>query len=264
MRRALELMFYFSCIGMLHFNNVLAASGEAVVTVQEKETVFVAESVILRITVQAPGDKGLRIISSKCVDNPMAFAVKIFDNSGKEIPSSEPNDQRSSRPLSFEDLSPNNSANFLHNTLVQLRKPGMYKLIAEVQITDNPKAVKHIEVDLRCLEFTPDSIFDHADMVTPGNLKAGLAGLPYIIANVVADTMPMLILTDNLEHPTFVNRLFAVDKSTKIIAIPKKTEAVLNEEIWISYNKGAELYFSRIDVYGQVLENRLLVESPRK
>jgi hypothetical protein len=240
---------------------VCAVDNAPIVNVTPAHDPFlVGEFLSFRIKVQAPTDRAILVISQASMANPEAVSLRIVDERGAEIQDAKASDlMYPFSPLRQEELKAGHSMVLTCDTLFSLPRPGVYMAKLSMRLFGDPPTA--IEIPIQCRKVEARDVLTSALIKFPGDLRVGIGPSCHTLASIKSNNAAVLLLMDTIESPGAVFRLLDLGPDGKFIAVPKKAENVLREEIWISYSLQSDLRFARITRYGEILENRSMVES---
>lgn len=229
------------------------------------DKLYVGETPRVTIKLTAPENQGVSVVKndSLIIRKRQALWMDLLQEDGKRVPGGPPCYEPHKSPDDFVFLPAGKSISIKSSVANYADKPGNYAV--QVKFTPTPdenfKVTK--ELPLTYQEIPNDVIADKV-------VRKGPVGINdpedrkevFELMNVKTEKGHELLYRlssyeDNKLIDVKLDRLLPLDADSKITAITKfPGRGDVSEQIWLTYNKGGDLYFARIEyVTGVVLEN---------
>lgn len=231
------------------------------------DILFPGEIPKVRITITAPANKALSVIKEERVYRRRVLHFEMFASDGSRMPGEPPSYHATKADDDFFVLEEGKTKTMVFS-VSQPTKPGKYTLRISFVADPEGKLQLEKELPLTCVEIPQQAIHSKSslDVAAPGNGEVGRE--PLELMNVKTEKGYELIYRRIRPYGVdWCARLLDLDEKSKVVAVFKGNldPNISRREIWLTFDKGSDLYFMRIeDVVGHVLEKTIIKPSDKK
>lgn len=228
------------------------------------DKLYVGEMPHVRITITAPHDQDIPVISEDRIYKRQVLDLDLYNVDGSSVPGGLPSVRGIESHDDFSTLEAGKSVKMEFSILKAPPSAGEYTVHVSFSPYPNGSIKFRKDLKLTCQDIPQQAIRSKASMVVPLSRNAGTDLETVELMNVNTGSKYELIYRRaHTRGVKFCERLLSLGEDSNIIAITRENEDpekdVTSREIWLTYNKAAELYFVRIEwVTGKVLEETIM------
>lgn len=230
--------------------------------------VYPGEEPKVRLTITAPPTGAVTVLRVEDVYGRLSggISLSLLTEDGKRVPGGPPHlfgSNLSAKHYTWLGLGFSRVSEF--RSRYGPPKPGQFTLKVAITPDIHERHTLELEARLTCVEIAEKAVLSRATLDYVREIASGQKREKLQVMNVKGDDRFDLVFTRTDEYGTKCWRLLALEENSKVAARVKSSRNPEEaDELWIEFDKGGQLRFLRVDLAGEILEEKLINRSRLK